>query len=122
MAYTDYNRYLIRHRSWEDFLFLAIGVIMLISPIFVAETYSTSVYLSAGIAGCAVAAIAMLELVSLRRWEEVLELACGIWLIAAPWILGFGGAMAGLHITAGIFVGALAILELWQDRRRNFAR
>ena len=108
---------LTRHRRREDIASLVIGVMVIISPLFIGETYQAAVYVSAGLAGCMIAALALLEMVSLRRWEEVLEIAFGVWLVIAPVTLGYGGMTATFHMVAGALVVALALLELWQDRR-----
>ncbi|GIL02156.1 MAG: hypothetical protein BroJett030_20550 [Alphaproteobacteria bacterium] len=108
---------LTRHRRWEDITSLAIGVLVIISPLFIGEAHEAAVYVSAGLAGCMIAALALLEMVSLRRWEEVLEIGFGAWLVIAPFTLGYGGMTAAFHMVAGVLVIVLALLELWQDRR-----
>ena len=55
--------------------------------------------------------------VDLRRWEESLEAACGLWLIASPFVLGYAdaGTLRYWHFVLGIAVVLLAVLELRQD-------
>ena len=65
--------------------------------------------------------IALLEVMSLQRWEEVLELVCGAWVVAAPYVLGYGGVLRISHFVLGAAVVVLALLELWQDRNRQLA-
>ena len=65
--------------------------------------------------------LALLEIMSLQRWEEVLELACGLWVTASPILLGYGGSLRLCHFLLGGLVCALALLELWQDRNRRLA-
>jgi hypothetical protein len=64
-----------------------------------------------------VLALALLEHVSLQRWEEAGEIVLGLWLIVSPY--SFGDAEAGTlrywHFLFGAIVVVLAILELWQD-------
>lgn len=110
---------LTKHRRWEDLASLAIGLVVLLAPMIIQETHEARVYFSAGFAGCMIAALALLEMVSLRRWEELLEMAFGLWLAISPYVLGYGGATATLHVVAGIAVILLAILEYWQDRDRK---
>lgn len=108
-----------QHRRWEDLASLAIGLVVLLAPMVIKETHTVAVYVSAGLAACLIAALAMLEMVSLRRWEEIFEMICGLWLVIAPYVLGYGGATATLHIVAGAAVIVLAVLEYWQDRNRK---
>jgi hypothetical protein len=47
---------------------------------------------NATIVGILVLALGASEFLDLRRWEEGLETACGLWLIASPFILGYADA------------------------------
>ena len=75
--------------------------------------------LNAGLFGILIAGLAILELMSLQRWEEILEFACGGWIIASPFVLQYGGDLRMIHIIFGAAVVFLALLELWQDRNRG---
>jgi hypothetical protein len=57
------------------------------------------------------------EFLDLHRWEEGLEAACGLWLIASPFIFGYAGAgsLRYWHFVLGAAVLLLAALELRQD-------
>ena len=57
------------------------------------------------------------EVVDLRRWEESLETACGLWLIASPFVFGYAdaGTLRYWHFVFGFAVVLLAVLELRQD-------
>lgn len=122
MATTHHDSWfsLSAHKPWEDVASLCIAVGVLVAPMFVGGADNALVNLSAGVTACLIAALAMLEMVSLRRWEEAAEAICGAWLIAAPFALGYGGQLASVHMAAGAGVIALALLELWQDRDRKF--
>lgn len=65
--------------------------------------------------------VALLELMSLERWEEILEMAAGLWMVLSPPVLGYDGTLRVAHFVLGGLVAALALLELWQDRNRRFA-
>jgi hypothetical protein len=58
---------------------------------------------------------AALQLVTLQLWEEGAEILCGVWLLAAPFNLGYGGALATLHLILGAAIIILAAIELMQD-------
>src|SRR5947199_4934511 len=54
------------------------------------------------------------------EWEEWINLLLGLWVLVAPWALGFAesvGAM-GNHVAVGIVVAALAAIELWLVHRK----
>ena len=73
---------------------------------------------NAAIVGILLLALGASEFLDLRRWEEGLETACGLWLIASPFIFGYAdtGALARYwHFVLGAVVVVLAVLELRQD-------
>ena len=72
-----------------------------------------------GFVGFLIVAMACLEMVSLRRWEETIECLCGAWLIASPFVFVYSGALRAWHIALGVLVMLLALLELWQDWDRK---
>jgi len=113
------KRWLTEHRGWEDFVSAGLGVLIVLSPIVAGPNVDTMVALSAGLAGVLVAMLALLELMSLQRWEEILELICGAWVVVSPLVLNYGGDLRIGHFVLGAGVIVLALLELWQDRRRR---
>ncbi len=119
MAYSLGHSWISEHRRWEDFLSAAIGVLVVLSPSLAAGDFATAVTVSTGFVGVMIVALAMLELMSLQRWEEVLELICGAWVIASPFVLNYGGPLRVWHFVLGGIVVALALLELAQDRNQS---
>ena len=74
------------HRTWEDGVGLVLGLMIGLSPWFYEEPVVPAVVFNAGLTGLAVLALAQLEIVRWRRWEEFAQLACGLWLFASPLI------------------------------------
>lgn len=120
MAYIEKSHWydLKMHRDWEDILSMILGVVVLVSPAFFQVTDSSVVTLSTCLTGILIFAVAALEMVGVRRWEEAIELLLGAWLVAAPFVLGYVGMERTLHVAIGLAVAALAVLELWQDSRK----
>jgi O-antigen/teichoic acid export membrane protein len=108
------------HRTWEDGAGLVLGLMIGLSPWFYDEPVVPVVLLNSGLTGLAVLALAQLELVRLRRWEEVAQLACGLWLTASPFIFHYAHQdhLRLWHWALGSVVSILALLELWQDWNR----
>ena len=108
------------HRTWEDGAGLMLGIIIGLSPWFYDEPVVPSVVLNSGLIGLAVLALAQLELVRLRRWEELAQLACGIYLFASPFIFHYAHQhhLRVWHWALGAGVAILALFELWQDWNR----
>ena len=105
------------HRTGEDGAGMVLGVLIGLSPWLAGQQDNQVVMWNAIIVGALVLGLAALELASLQRWEEVGEIACGLWLVASPFFFGY--AEAGLlrywHFVLGATVVLLAVLELWQD-------
>jgi 4-amino-4-deoxy-L-arabinose transferase-like glycosyltransferase len=109
------------HRSWEDGVGLMLGLMIGLSPWFYDEPVVPLVVLNSALTGLAVLALAQLELVHLRRWEEVAQLACGLWLSASPFLFHYAHQdhLRLWHWALGAAVSVLAVFELWQDWNRQ---
>lgn len=109
--------FLRSHRSWEDWLAIAAGLVIILSPWIVRETSNQAAVVNAALAGIAVLLFAELDLVKFRRWAEVGQIVCGLWVAASPFIFGYsgGGELHVWHIAAGLLVAFLGALELWQQ-------
>jgi SPW repeat len=105
------------HRTWEDWVGMALGVLIGFSPWLAGQQGDAVVSWNAVIVGALVLALAALELAGLQRWEEVCEIVCGLWLIASPFMLGYigTGTLGYWHFVLGALVVLLAAWELWQD-------
>jgi len=109
--------FLREHRTWEDWAGICLGILIGMTPWFAGATDDQSVVLNSVAVGLLVLAIAAFEFVDLRRGQEVAELACGLWLLASPFVFGYGGAgsLRIWHVALGTVVALLAAMELWQD-------
>jgi hypothetical protein len=105
------------HYIWEDCVSMALGVLIVLTSWMVADVGSQIVAINAVIVGILVLALGMSEFLDLRRWEEGLEIACGLWLVASPFIFGYAdaGMLRFWHFALGAGVVLVAVLELLQD-------
>jgi uncharacterized membrane protein (Fun14 family) len=105
------------HHTWEDWLGIGIGLLIGLAPWIAGQADSSAVVYNAALVGVLVLALAAFEMVSLQRWEEGAEIACGLWLLASPFVFGYAadGALRYWHFVLGASVVLLAIFELWQD-------
>jgi hypothetical protein len=117
-------RFFKTHRTWEDWLGMLLGVLIVVSPWFpsqasheVIDADRSYVILNTFVVGMIVFGLAQLEYVALRRWEEVAGILVGLWLIASPYIFGYhgDGMLRFYHSSLGGLVLLLAALQLWQD-------
>jgi ABC-type branched-subunit amino acid transport system permease subunit len=117
-------RFFNTHRTWEDWLGVLLGVLIVLSPWFPAQTSHEVVgadrsymILNTVTVGIIVFGLAQLEYFALQRWEEVAGIVLGLWLIASPYIFGYSGEglLRFYHSSLGSLVLLLAALQLWQD-------
>jgi len=96
---------------------MVLGVLIALTSWMVGDAGSQAVVANAAIIGILVLALGASEFLDLRRWEEGLETACGLWLIASPFVFGYAdaGTLRYWHFVLGGAVVLLAVLELRQD-------
>jgi hypothetical protein len=102
------------HYVWEDCVSMGLGALIVLTSWMADDAVSQTAAANATIVGILVLALGASEVVDLRRWEEGLEAACGLWLIASPFIFGYAdaGTLRYWHFALGIAVVLLAALEL----------
>jgi hypothetical protein len=117
-------QYFNTHRTWEDWLGMLFGVLIVLSPWFPTQTSHEVIdadrsymILNAFTVGIIVFGLGQLEYVALQRWEEVAGILLGLWLIASPYMFGYSGdgMLRFYHSSLGSLVLLLAALQLWQD-------
>lgn len=121
MAITFDSGLVTQHRGWEDLFSAACGVLIILSPALAYGDVGVAVFIATGFVGVVITMLAMLELMAHQRWEELAELACGLWIVLSPLVFGYAGILRYSHFVLGAVVAVLALLELWQDRRRAAA-
>ncbi|QPF81915.1 SPW repeat protein [Bradyrhizobium genosp. L] len=117
------NRLFGTHRSWEDWLGMLLGVLIMVSPWFPMQVSNaidlehSHLVLNSFVVGMLVLGLAQLEYVALHRWEEVASILLGLWLIASPFVLSYSQdqALQLWHIALGALVAVMGALALWQD-------
>jgi hypothetical protein len=102
------------HR-WEDVASILLGVAAAIAAVFFHPALD-AILINGAIAGLVIIALAVMEITMPPRWEEPLEIAAGIWLMASPFSFGYGDPLRIVHVVIGALVAILAAIELWQDR------
>jgi hypothetical protein len=105
------------HRTWEDWVGVIFGVLIGISPWLAGEVHTPVIAWNTVLVGALVLALAILEFADLRNWEKTGEVACGLWLIASPFVFGYAdsGELRYWQFALGAAVILLAVFELWQD-------
>jgi SPW repeat len=106
-----------RHRTWEDWVELSLGVLVMLSPWILNQSDHSSAVVNAALIGVALIVISGMELFRVYRWHEYASLVLGLWLLAAPSVLGYVSLvpLASWHYVLGAVVAGLAAFEIWQD-------
>ena len=110
----------LAHREWQDWVCVALGVLVLVSPFMVDERVAGLATLNAVVLGLIVTVISQFEIFGPTVWEEVVNAACGLWLVASPFVFGYSaaGTLRFWHFTVGALIAIVAIVELWQDSQK----
>jgi predicted cobalt transporter CbtA len=101
-----------RRQSPLDMYKLVFGLLLLLSPWLFAFT-SQAARMDAWVVGLALMAASAAALIAFADLEEWLALVLGLWLVAAPWLLGLPHTATKVHVSVGLLVSYLAGLELW---------
>ena len=102
-----------RSESVLDLYNLLLAAILFGAPAFLAHASRTA-DLDLGLTGLAIIILSLAAMIAFSIWEEWVNMALGLWLVASPWILGFAHTRA-MHFAIGIGIAItfLAALDLW---------
>lgn len=105
-------------RRWQDWASFALGLWLAVSPWLADYAAHDAATANAAIAGLALAVVAHFGFSCDHPGCEWFNLAGGLWLVGAPFILGFAGnhVAAVNAITVGVFVTLLSASALELDR------
>ena len=96
-----------------DIVNFSLGTILFFSP-WLFSVSAGAPRQTASIIGLFIAVLSIAALAAFAVWEEWLNLIAGLWLIVAPWLLGFEDSNAVMvDVIIGIVVAALAAFEVW---------
>jgi len=109
---------LAEYKHPQDWANLVLGVLLFLSPWVLGFRSDQHASWNAWICGAVIAVLAIGALSMFQEWEEWLNLIVGLWVVAAPWVLGFAAIMAAMwaHVVIGLLVAAAAAWEIWEVR------
>lgn len=111
-----------KKQRWQDWVNLILGIWLFLSPWFGIGVTETAAW-NSWIFGAVIAVMAGWALANPQVWEEWVNLVVGIWVLIAPFVLGFTeleGAMWN-HIIVGLIVAADAAWAMAQRPEQRTA-
>lgn len=106
-------------RRWQDWVILIAGVWLFFSPFWMAsyDVAGAAALNSVGV-GVLLVAASCIALARPRPWEEWVNLVLGVWLVVAPFALGFedAGPATLNHVVIGVIVAGDAMFALARSR------
>jgi hypothetical protein len=100
----------------QDWINLVLAACLFIAPWVLGYTEEPMAAWTSFISAIVVGGVALAAIVAFTEWEEWLSFALGIWVVLAPWVLGFTGVTLAVwtHVILGVLVAAIAAWEIWQ--------
>jgi len=106
----------MQRMHFQDGITLVAGVALVAAPFILAinppDGTGLALLMTNFVAsGAAAIILGAAALFYFRKWEEWLDIALGVWLVASPWVLGFTYAQSAMWtaIACGIVIAAMGI-------------
>jgi hypothetical protein len=111
----------MRGQRWQDWVNLVLGAWLFFSPFFGIGGPEGPAAWNSYIFGLAISILAALTLAQPQKWEEGVNLVIGLWLIVAPFALGFANDPGATwnHVIVGLLTGGDALWALLQPPLRE---
>ncbi len=105
-------------RQWTDWVTWLLGIWLCLSPWALLFEFDETAVRNAVLLGALIILVEVIELSVFRGWEEWINVALGVWLIASTWVLCIATPAARINfVLVGVLVVALAFNEMWQIHR-----
>ena len=103
-------------QRWQDWTNVLLGVWLVLAPFSGVGVVGDVAAINSYLTGTAVAIFAIAALARPQLWEEYTNLVLGLWLIAAPFALGFTNLAGSMwnQITVGLLIGGAALAATLQ--------
>ena len=102
---------------WQDLFGFLTGLWLFLSPWLMDYSTLSHAAWNAYIIGAALVVFEAAALAYSTIWEELLDMALGVWLLASPFVLGFVAQQAAAMnaVIVGVIVIILAVWGLLED-------
>jgi len=101
----------MQEKRWQDWTNVLLGLWLILAPLVGVGVISDVAAINSYLTGAAVAIFASAALTRPQLWEEYTNLVLGLWLIAAPFVLGFTNLAGPMwnQIIVGLLIGGVAL-------------
>ncbi len=106
----------MKEQRWQDYTNILLGAWLVLTPLFGIGAIGDVAAINSYLIGAAVVIFAYVAIVSPQIWEEYTNMALGLWLIAAPFALGFTNLVGPTYnqIIAGLLITGVALAAVLQ--------
>jgi len=101
----------MKKQRWQDWTNVLLGAYLVLAPFFGIGATGDVAAINSYLTGTAVAIFAIAALARPQLWEEYTNMVLGLWLIAAPFVLGFTNLAGPMwnQIIVGLLIGGAAL-------------
>jgi hypothetical protein len=105
-------------KHWQDPVNALLGAWLILSPWAIGFADQQVAMANFVAVGALLVAAALGAIFVPQAWEEWVEVALGVWLVASPWVLGFADTALAMQnaVLAGLMVTILALWVLATDK------
>jgi hypothetical protein len=110
----------LENRRVQDVVTLVLAILLFLSPWALGFAGEMRPAWNAWIIGVVLAGFAIAALTAFAEWEEWITAALGVWMIIAPWVLGFASMVnpTWTHVVLGVLTVAASGWAVWDYRHR----
>lgn len=102
---------------WQDWVNLLLGLWLFFSTYLSVATMGEAAAINGFIFGAIIAVMSIVALFQPQFWEEWINLFIGLWLLFAPFALGYAvGMLMWNSIVVGLLVGGIAVWAMARKR------
>ena len=103
---------MVTKKRWQEWVNMALGIWLFTSPFFGFGHVGSAAAWNAYVFGAIIVLLSAGALFFSQIWEEWINMAIGIWLFIAPFVLGFS-LMHGVMLNQMDVGAALFFISLW---------
>lgn len=102
----------------QDLFNLVLAGFLFLSPWLLGFAGATMPARNAWIVAVVLALVAVTALMAFAEWEEWVNVVLGLWLMAAPWMLGFTDSFYAFwtHLVLGALTATVSAWAVWDYR------